>query len=48
MPSLDVLFDEGVEDGVGNLVADFVGMPLRHGLTREQIIGVRHSETLPS
>ena len=43
---LDVVLDEGVEDGVGNLVADLVGMSFRHGLAREQIVGTSHG-TLP-
>src|SRR5262249_11457888 len=39
---LDVALDEGIEDGVGNLVADLVRMTLGHGFTGEKVIGVRH------
>ena len=45
---LDVVLDEGIEHGVGDLVADLVRMAFRHGLAGEQIIGTWHSETLPS
>ena len=34
---LDIVFQEGVEDRVGNLVADLVGMPLGDGLAGEQV-----------
>ena len=45
---LDVILDEGVENGVGNLVADLVRMPFRYRLAGEQVIGTSHCETLPS
>ena len=35
---IDLLRENGVEDGVGNLVADFVRMAFRHGLGREDVI----------
>ena len=41
---LDVVFEEGVEHGVGNLVADLVRMAFGNGFAGEQIIGVRHRE----
>ena len=37
-PALGVLGQDGVQDGVGNLVADFVGMPLGNGLRGEEIM----------
>src|SRR5699024_813989 len=38
-----VLRKNGVEDGVGNLVADFIGMPLGDGFGREKNFG--HTKT---
>ena len=35
---LDVVLDERVEDGVGNLVADLVGMSFRYGLAGKQVV----------
>ena len=43
----DVLLDEGVENGVGNLVGHLIRMTLGYGLAGEQIIGVGHLSTLP-
>ena len=35
---LEIVLKECVENGVGNLIADFVGMSFRHRLAREQIV----------
>ena len=35
---LDVVGDEGVENGVRDLIADLVGMPFRNGFAGEQIV----------
>ena len=45
---LDVVLDESVEDGVGNLVADLVRMAFGNRLAGEQIVCTCHCETLPS
>ena len=37
-PKLDVVFEESIEDGVRNLVADLVGMAFRYGFAGEEII----------
>ncbi len=39
---LDVLLDECVEDRIGNLIADFVGMAFGHGFAGEQIVLAGH------
>jgi len=35
---LDVVGDEGVENGVRDLIADLVGMPFRNGFAGEQTV----------
>src|SRR5262249_37669607 len=45
---LDVVLDESVEDRVRDLVADLVGMTLGNRFAGEQIVRVRHLESLPS
>ena len=37
-PTIDFFRENGVEDGVGNLVANLVGMAFGHGLGREDVI----------
>ena len=43
---LDIVFDERVEDGVGNLIANLVGVTLGHGLAGEKIIHMGHRNAL--
>jgi hypothetical protein len=31
-----------VDNGVGNLIADLIGMPLRYGLAGKKIVSARH------
>jgi hypothetical protein len=45
---LDVVLDESIKNGVGDLIAHLVRVALRNGLAGEQIIGAAHGETLPS
>ena len=45
---LDVVFEERIKNGVGDLVANLVRMSFRHGLAGKQIICTLHCETLPS
>jgi hypothetical protein len=43
---LEVVLNESVENGVGNLVAHLVRVTLGHGFAGEKIIGAGHRGTL--